>query len=70
MFREYVTATLEIIRPGVGIVELTSSKGEWKGGCKVEIKSRNPQDVYEEAYNVATVAANAHGLELERFSWA
>ena len=63
-------ATIEIIRTGEAIVDVTTTDGRWLGGGLITVRSGNKDDLYEEGYKHASVRASAHGLTLDRYSWA
>lgn len=64
-----VWATMERLRRGgAAIVELTRiDDGSWAGNHLVEIRSQDPDRLYEACYQNAAAHAAIHGCRLDRF---
>lgn len=62
-------AVIEFL-PGqrAGILTLTDQSGEWAGSGRIE--GRNRSDIYERAYQLASLSAQSKGGRLERFTQA
>ena len=65
---ERAWATIEYLRPGEAIVDVTTTTGRWLGGGLIKVKSGQRSDLYEAGYTHAAQRADAHGLILDRFS--
>ena len=62
-------ATYEVLGPGRAIVALFLG-GEWSGAGLVELRSPDPEALYEASYAAASARAAAKGGVLGRFSEA
>lgn len=61
-------ATIEFIRHGEAVIDVTATDGRWLGGGLIQVRSGRREDLYEEGYKHASVRASAHGLTLDRFA--
>jgi len=60
------TATIEYLRPGLALVELTDGAGAWAGSYRVDAKPR--RTLYEMGYDRAATEAAIKGGRLDRYS--
>lgn len=65
-------ATIEyLMAQSAAIVELTDSRGNWSGGCRIEVRPINGDvkgALYEAGYIAASAKASAKGGVLDRFA--
>lgn len=65
---ERAWATIEYLRPGEAIVDVTTTFGRWLGGGLVMVRSMRRSDLYAAGYTHAAQRAAAHGLPLDRYA--